>query len=59
MPGPDRDHPDNLVDAIKNVFDTQPETGSDGIGPTLGQDVGKPNNGAPAPADRDSADEQQ
>ena len=45
MPGPDQDHPNSLVDAIKNVFDTAPD-GADGIGATLGQSFGRP--GGPA-----------
>ncbi len=53
MAGPDRDRPQNLIDAVKTVFDVQPE-GEGGIGPTLGQDLGRP--GAP---DRDAANAQQ
>ena len=35
----DSDHPHTLIDDIKNVFDTKPQAGTDGIGPTLGQDL--------------------
>lgn len=47
----DSDHPQNLIDEIKTVFDTRPEVGADGIGPTLGQDLGKPNADHDEPAD--------
>ena len=52
----DRDHRDNLIDDIKTVFDTKPEAGSDGIGPTLGQDVGGPNRAKRAPENVDAPD---